>query len=202
MKKKKSKKSNIGTIIFVIIFVAILALLVKTFYGMITNDNTDTSDGKRTEVQKLLDKNFDQSYPATEREVVKIYCRIMKEMYSGECSDENIQGLFAQMRKLYDEELLSENSYDKQYKALKKELNSYKKAKKKIVNYAIEESEDVEKGEYEGQEQALVDVVLSIKEDSEWQHVGEQFVLRQDEEGRWKILGWHKIETSVGEKNE
>lgn len=129
----------------------------------------------------------------------KVYCRIQKAMYSGNCSDDNVQALFAQMRKLYDDELISANSYDEQYKKLKEELESYKKDKKKIVNYSVEDADNVQKGEYKGSEQALVDVVISMKQDSDWERVGEQFVLRKDEDGRWKILGWYQ--TSLNDEN-
>jgi len=194
METRKKKGNPVAIVVLVVLLAIFLVLIVRAFYSMLTDDSSK-DDGKRTEVQKLLDKNLDDSYPATEREVVKIYCRIIKEMYSGECSDDEIQGLFGQMRKLYDEELLSENSYEKHYKKLCDELSSYKKAKKKIVNYTIEDSENVQKGEYDGKEQALVDVTLSLKEKNEWQHVNQQFVLRKDDDGRWRILGWHKMDS-------
>lgn len=196
MKTKKKKGNLLSTIFLVGLLAVFLVLIVKSFYGMLTNDKSK-DDGKRTEVEKLLTKNLDDSYPATEKEVVKVYCRIMKEMYSGECSEDDIQGLFKQMRKLYDEELIKNNSYDKHFEELTKELEDYKKAKKKIVNYAIEESDDIEKGKYKGKEQALVDVTLSIKEKKEWQHVNQQFIMRKDNDGRWKILGWQKTESEV-----
>lgn len=201
MEKKKKKGNPVATVVLIALLAVFLVLVVKTFYGMLTDD-PNKDDGKRTEVEKLLDKNLDESYPATEREVVKTYCRILKAMYSGSCSDDTVQGLYGQMRKLYDEELLKKNSYDDQYKELKEELESYKKDKKKIVNYVIEDADDVEKGQYEGREQALVDVTLSMKEDSKWQHVSQQFVLRKDDDGRWKILGWYQTETEVKESEE
>lgn len=38
-----------------------------------------------------------------------------------------------------------------------------------------------------------------MKQDSDWERVGEQFVLRKDEDGRWKILGWYQ--TSLNDEN-
>lgn len=199
---KKKKGSSVGTAIVLIIVAVVLVFVVKSFYGILTGENNKQDEGKRSEVQKLLDKNLDDSYPATEREVMKVYSRIMKAMYSGECSEETIEKLFVQMRKLYDEELLAENPYDKHYKELKSELETYDKEKKKIVNYAVADGENVEKGEYKGHEQALVDVTLSVKEDGDWQHVTQEFVLRKDDDGRWKILGWYQVETQEAEEEE
>ncbi len=198
MENKKKKSNPVKT---VTLFVAVAVVLVLAVYGfnVLLKGSTNKDDGKRSETQKLLDKNLDDSYPATEREVVKVYCRIMKEMYSGECSEDQIQGLFGQMRKLYDEELISQNSYDNQFKELQEELKSYKKSKKKVVNYSIADSDKVKKGMYEGYEQALVDVTLSLKEKSEWQHVNQEFVMRKDDDGRWKILGWYQIDSEVEE---
>lgn len=198
MKQGKKKSNRIASVLLILLVAVVLIFVVKKFYDLITNDQSDAME-KKSEIQKLLDKDLDNSYPATPREAVKVYANIMKELYSGECSDQQIQGLYAQMRKLYDEDLLKENSYDKQFEELKKELDSYKKAKKKIVSVKLPELEDVQRGYYDGKEQALVDVTISMKEKSEWQRVTQQYVVRQDEDGRWKILGWHKIETDTGE---
>lgn len=198
MKQEKKKTNRIASIVLILFVVVVLIFVVKTFYNLITKDQADALE-KKTDVQKLLDKDLDNSYPATPRETVKVYANIMKEIYSGECSDQQIQGLYAQMRKLYDEELLKENSYDKQFEELKKELDNYKKAKKKIISVKLPELDEVQRGYSKGKEQALVDVTVSMKEKSEWQRVTQQYVVRQDTDGRWKILGWHKIEADTGD---
>lgn len=198
--KKNNKKKS--TVILLIVLAIVLVGVILSFVRMIKNEK-NADEGKKTEVQKLLDKNLDNSYPATEREVVKVYCRIQQQMYSGECSDEQIQGLFAQMRKLYDEELLAENSYDGHYKKLMDELKEYKKNKAKITSYEIlQESGDTVKGEYKGKEQALVDVLFRTRKDSDRQKSVQEFVLRKDDDDRWKILGWYKVESDLGEESE
>ena len=198
MKQEKAKSKKISSIILILLVIVVLAFVMKAFYDLINKDKSDTAD-QRSNIQKLLDKDLDNSYPATPREVVKVYTNIMKELYSGECSEQQIQGLYAQMRKLYDEDLLKENTYEKQYEELQKELDSYKKAKMKIVTIKLPELDDIERGYSKGKEQALVNVGISMKEKSEWQQVTQQYVVRQDEDGRWKILGWQKIETNMGE---
>lgn len=205
MSVSKKKKSNVPAIFFVC--VVGLALICFVVWIVKSLDNTkngyENNPAARSEKQKLLDKNLDESYPATEREVVKIYCRIQQEIYSQECTDEEIQGLFKQLRKLYDEELLAQNPYNKQYDQLLKELKKYKDEKIKITTYQLlQDSEDVEKGMYEGREQALVDVVFKTKEEDARQSFVQEFVLRKDDDNRWKILGWYKVETETGEENE
>lgn len=200
MKKEKKKSERITTIVIIVVVIAVLAMAVKIFYEMLTKES-DSQEGE-TEIQKLLAKDLDQSYPATPREVVKIYCNIMKEMYSGECSEQDVQDLYAQMRKLYDEELLKENPYDKQYEELKEELESYKKDKKKIISIKLPDTDDVKRGNTDGEEMALVDVSIRMKEKSAWQQVDQEFVVRQDEDGRWKILGWYEIESDAGDKTD
>lgn len=200
MASDKKKNSKVSTVVLLVLLAAIIIGLIVVFVKMLNNNKDNV---KITETDKLLEKNLDESYPATESEVIKLYCRIQQQMYSGECSDEEIQGLFAQMRKLYDEELLAENSYDTQYKNLLDELESYKKNKVKITNYEIlQKPGDVTKGEYEGREQALIDVCFRTKKDSERQSLIQEFVLRKDDEGRWKILGWYKVEGNSGEEND
>jgi len=207
MDKKKKKNNKMATIFMLVILGAILVCLcVWVVQRLEKGKNGYLGEGNaeaRSEAQKLIDKNLDDSYPATEREVVKIYCRIQQEIYSGECSEEDVQKLFKQMRKLYDEELLAENSYDKQYKGLMDEVKKYKKNKIKITSYHIlDESGEVEKGTYEGKEQALVDVGFKTKENDDRQSHVQEFVLRKDDDGRWKILGWYKVDAETGEKDE
>ena len=182
-------------------------LVCLIFWGVVQLNNSKNGNNKdsatRSEIQKLLDKNFDTSYPATEREVIKVYCRLQKQIYSDECTDEEMQGLFKQMRKMYDEELLAENPYNKHYDALVKEVKQYKEEKTKITNYEIiQDVGEVKKGTYEGKEQALVDVCFKTKEKNERQSFVQEFVLRKDESGRWKILGWYKVDAKTGEENE
>lgn len=201
----KKKKNNVSTVLGLVVLGVVLVLMVVWFANNLekskngyTNDPTE-----RTEAQKLLDKNFDNSYPATEREVVKIYCRLQQEIYYGESTEDEKQALFKQMRKLYDEELLAQNSYNKQYEALTKEIEQYNKDKIKITNYQIlQESGDVQKGTYKGYEQALVDVCFKTKEKDDRQSFVQEFVLRKDDDGRWKILGWYKVNVETGEENE
>lgn len=199
MEKKKKKSGRAGTIILVLVLVFFIGAMIKVFYGMVTDDGGPDKPVVRTETQKLIDKNLDMTYPATEREVMKLYCKIVKEMYSGECSDEDVQDLYDQLRKLFDDELLANNPYNAQYDDLLGELESFTANEKRVINYAIEDEDDIKYGTYEGKEQALINITFSVKKGAKWQRVNEEFVLRKDDEGRWKILGWYKTEVGVGE---
>ena len=62
-----------------------------------------------TEIQKLITKNLDTNYPATPREVVKYYNRILECFYDDTYTDDELESLADQARKLLDDELLENN---------------------------------------------------------------------------------------------
>ena len=59
-----------------------------------------------TEAQSILSKDVDRNYPATVREVVRLFARISKCYHNETISDEEFQGLVEMQRKLFDEEFL------------------------------------------------------------------------------------------------
>lgn len=203
MKKKNKKASDIVLTIFIVLIVAgfVIALL-NQFWKLVSTDKNSSESGKKTEIQQLIEKDLDKAYPETPREVVKTYCKITKALYYGEATEEEIPKLNEQMRKLFDEVLLAGNDYDQALEALRTDLSDYSKDKKKVVNYAIQDVDDVKTYLYEGRENAKILVSFSIKENNEWKKANEEFVVRKDEEGRWKILGWQTADTVVSNDEE
>lgn len=203
MKKKNKKTSDIVlTIIIVLIVVGFVIALLNQFWKLVSTDKSKSESGKKTEIQQLIDKDLDKNYPETPREVVKTYCKITKAMYYGEATEEEIPKLYEQMRKLLDEVLLAGNDYDQAFEALQKDLSDYSENMKKVVNYAIQDVDDIKTYLYEGRENSKILVSFSLKENNEWKKVNEEFVVRKDEEGRWKILGWQTTDTAVSNDEE
>lgn len=203
MKKKRKKINPILLIVIVLLVIAFIGTLIKVIWDS-RNDAKSGDGGEKTAVEQILSKNLDKEkdYPSTPREVVKLYCQITKELYSGECSEGNTKKLFVQMRKLFDSELLSYNEEEVNYNNLLGDIEGYKKDKKQVVSYFLPPVEDISIHVYDEVENALVNITFSIKEGTEWQRVHEQFALRRDEDGHWKILGWQALDTAVNESND
>lgn len=145
-----------------------------------------------TETDEVISRNLENSYPSTPREVIKFYNRILSCIYSGESTDKEIKALGNQARILYDKEVLAETSVEEQIQNLQKELAEYEEDDKKIISVNISASQDVERREINGEECAYVESSYYIKGKETAGRVAQTYILRKDEQGRWKILGCYK----------
>ncbi len=175
-----------------------VAALILVFYNMLVQGTITSSRNASTtstEISKLLDKDLDGRYPDTPTEVVKLYWRINKCMYNDSMSDKNFEGLLKQLRKLYDEEFLAEsdNSWDQMLAKFKKDKAAYNKKKRTIASYTVQQNSTVQYGDLDGKEGATVITGTLMKEKSERKQTYEKFICRQDDEGKWRILGWDQI---------
>ena len=105
-----------------------------------------------------------------------------------------MDSLAAQMRCLFDYELLEQNPKETYLNQLKEEIRQYKKAKKTVTNCVIDESSNVEYRTVDGEKYATIYVAYTTRKKTEYQRVCEQFLMRCDREKNWKIVGWKQVE--------
>ena len=98
-----------------------------------------------------------------------------------------------------DDELLSYNPRDVYLESLKADIEDYKIRKKEIVQSSVSDSNDITYATVGGDYCAYVDAYYFSREASDYSRTYEQFVLRRDEDGHWKILSFRLTE---GEENE
>ncbi|MDE7327924.1 MAG: hypothetical protein K2N63_16880 [Lachnospiraceae bacterium] len=184
--KKKS------TIITVIVMLLVGAAIVAAYFIVSARKNKENYEGgNRTEVDILLEKDLDKSYPLTSREVVKFYSRILKCYYNKKLTQEQLEDLLDQMRKLFDEEFLAENPRDSHLMELQEEISDFAARKCQITSYQVEQNGNIVTWTDEGKEYARVIASYTEKEDRHYLKVYEEFILRKDSGGKWKILGWY-----------
>lgn len=183
---------------FVIIGIACICLICAGFYFYSQNNREVEKD--LTEIEKIIVKDLDNSYPKTPREVVKFYNRIVKCYYGDEPTEVQLGKLVDQMRCLLDDDLLLVNSRDEYYNSVVTDIAQYKEEKKSVVSTDVCDSNDVfyitddKDGEKEKDELAYVNASYFINVDGRFGYTYQQFVLRQDENGRWKILTFYEVE--------
>lgn len=189
-------KKGTKTFTLIIFFAALIAL---GSYFYVTN-KADNSQEVTTTSEKDILLNYDMAgnYPKTVREAVKMHCRYLKYIYNeGLAKDFTEDDLFVmnqKMRQLYDDELLEINQADQQLKALNKEMEVYKVKKQKIVSYTLAEASQIEYNTDNGKEYAKMRVTLAMRIDGSSFSADEEYILRKDAEGKWKILGWQAIQ--------
>ena len=180
----------------VIVVFTMLAVFVVGLFFYISNRSKVISEGKAqtmTAVQEILARNLETNYPPTPKEVLKFYSEITRCFYGEEYTEEELERLAVFSRKLFDDELVA-NQTDEQYlSALKMDIDSWKKDKKVISSYSVSSSTDVQEYSYDGYEWAQLYCTYSIRMGTNIAPIQEHFIMRKDSKGHWKILGWELV---------
>lgn len=176
-----------------IILVVLVIALGLSAYTYILNNNTSTpaeTDSAVSEVGKLASRDLETDYPNTPRKVVEYYSQITKCFYEEELSEETLKKLVQQTRLLYDEELLAQNPEEDAWKNIKDYIEEYKKESRKITEYIIEDSKDIQYYTKDENSYAIITVLYFTRDKSGTFKTYEDYLLRKNENGEWKILGW------------
>lgn len=146
------------------------------------------------EIAALTTKNIEDNYPETPKEVVKFYARITKAYYKTELDDEKIEALGKQARLLFDSELKGKQTDEQFLQALKDDIKNYRSLNRYVADYILQESSEIKYSTFQGQKYAFVNIVYKIREKETLIDSYTRFTLRQDRDGRWKILYWELIQ--------
>lgn len=182
----------------VILLIVIAALVVGAFtFVAFRTPKTVEEVTDVTEKDELMNRNIDVNYPATPREVMKLYNRYLLCLYGaegGELSSDELNALGKKMRGMYDEELLEGNPEETNLASLSQELAAFRSGGKVMIQANICGSNEVEFIEVKGSQGALLEASYFIKKGKEeFSRTYQQFLLRKDEDGKWKILGFEKV---------
>lgn len=181
-----------------IIIGIICICLVVGYYYYLSNRGEASKETDLTEVQKVVLKDLDgKEYPKTPREVVKLYNRILCCYYNEEYTKEEFYKLADQALKLMDEELAANNPSEQYYLRVETEVESYHEKKRTINNASVCDSNEVQYSTINGAECAYVTASYFVKDNEGFTKSNQNYVLRKDAEGRWKILAF---ELDKGEK--
>lgn len=183
-----------------IIIIALLCALVLGYYTYLTNKtNTGrTTTNRENEYNRLIEYDFASDYPNEPREVIEMYSDMMYLAYNDKLEGDDLKKMNHQMRELCDEELLSQqgNSEEEQLALFAEDIKKHDSDLDKISSYKLAGISQVEYGEVEGDQCALIQATYSIsfynpdEGKKGFNKITENYVLRQNENKEWKILGW------------
>ena len=183
MKKNNTKNTIIGLVILAIVVLVIFILAVNT-------PKEAPESVKITAATKQLAKNYETDYPSTPRSVVTEYAEITRCFYASDTEESQIKDLATQMRQLFVDELVANQSFDDFYDSLISEIAVYRDKNKVVSSYSVSSSTDVKYAQNEYGSLATLYLSMNVREDGNINKIREQFVLRQDDAGHWKIYGW------------
>lgn len=183
-----------------ILIAVILAAIIIVYYihvGNISNQDPTDKLPKDSELYKLITRDLDgQYYPEFPRGVVDFYAQITKAYYYYDLTEAQIEALGTQAKKLFDEELVKENPDEQFFDLLKKDIEYYKTNKVKITDYSVEKSSDIDLYTFDGREYAGVRALYYVSENegTSRKFIYQDYTLRKDSNGRWKILFWESAD--------
>ncbi len=184
-------KKYIGGIIGGVIILGIVIWIV--FYTVNNRKSDSVFNNKsenNTEAQAIISKNLDRFYPSSAREVVKLYQRINVCLMTNTYSEDEFYKLVDQLRLLYDDELLELNPRDGYAEALYDEITLFRNDGKSIPVTNIQLESQAEKYTKDGKNMASIVAMFVVKSKTGLDRTYEKFILREDDKGNWKILGW------------
>lgn len=182
------------------LIVAVLVIALGLgYYAYLSNKNVPTPaeiQSDASNAKKLIAKDIENNYPNTPVKVVELYSDIMLEYYSGTVEEDILEKLVKQSMLLFDAELLAENPEEELIKKTKEEVEEYKKQEQTITRYILENSRDVEYYSVDDMSYCVVTAEYFIRNSSGgFAKTYEDYMLRKDEFGNWKILGWQLTNT-------
>lgn len=99
--------------------------------------------------------------------------------------------LIEMQRKLFDEEFLTNNPLETFTNNLTAEIDAAKEKKQEMVSWRVQKQSSVKT--WQDGENSFASIVASYTMNAKkenYTRTYEQFLLREDEKGRWKIVGW------------
>lgn len=182
----------------IMIVIVCVALLIGGFtFWMRSNGGASSENVELTKVQQLITKDLAKNYPTTPRGVVQLYNEIIICFYGEEYTEEELGKLVDMTLLLMDEELAANNPREEYLKRLKAEIVAFDMADRTIVSDRLVSSNDVEYGKIYGKDCAIVQTSYLIKEKNSqnpFSKTFQDYLLRKDANGNWKILGFEKVE--------
>lgn len=188
MKKSTTKV----TIIVICLIVALVG-----YYAYLSNQTKERkAEASLSEVQSVLSRDLKNDYPSTPKEVIKYYNEIIKCFYNEECTDDEIDDLGNKARELYDAELLEENELGEYMVRLRAEIKEYKDKKRRITSSTVAASTSVDYFSENGYDFARIMAGYNVMEGGVNYQIKHIYLLRRDENKKWKIYGWEVADDS------
>ncbi len=183
-----------------ILIIAIVVLFVSAVIGLfiyINNKpkaNPIEDDVVISNVDNVVLRNLELNYPPTPKELLKYYSEITMCFYQENLSEEDLARLAGTARKLYDAELCAGMTEEEYIESLREDILEFNSLGVVVSGYTVSSSTDVEEFVVDGREYARLYATYRLRQGTEYIYSNEVFIMRKDEDGHWKILGWQLLE--------
>ena len=189
------------------ILMLVMVVLVIGYYSYLSSRNSDANSAQSMEnsvaeamtpVQELIAKASYKEYPTTPVQVLKYYNEITACYYNEKYTDDELQQLALMAQKLYDAELIANQTYEQYIQNLKDDIETFRKGNITVYKSEVTPATDVVYFEHNGYQCARLYCVYTLKSGTVYQSSKEVYIMRRDEDGHWKIYGFELVEPEVG----
>ena len=174
----------------VLIFFA--ALIVLGMYLLLTRNKEKEPKYDESyalsSVDEITTTNLDKNYPANPKKVVELYAKTMQVLYRETYSADQELKMITVLSGLMDDELLANQANFTQ--SMRNEVQERKKEDYSISNYVVL-TKDIDETTVDGRKMCHVDLMYSLRKGTSGTSILKyRYVMRQDDAGIWKIMGW------------
>ena len=172
-----------------IVLLALGAVVVVGLYFMFVGSKKSPEEEQYnlTAVDEITTTNLEKNYPANPRMVVELYAKTMQVLYKEEYTEGQQDKMLYVLKGIMDDELI-EKQVDFS-RSMKNEISERKEGDYSISNYLVQNTEP-EVVTVSGKKMCNVQCLFSLRKGTSTVANYYQFILRQDDDKRWKILGW------------
>ncbi len=181
----------ISTVFTFISIIAVIVVLIFVNQNKQKKEENVKTREKMTEIEQMLALDLDSDYPKTPREVAKLHGDMTRLLYSG-LDDGQIKQLALKIRELCDEEFLERNPEEQYLTDLYTDISLWKEFGRHIELSLVVHEDKEEFYEKDGRSYATAFVSFTIQEKAKTSEL-RRYIMRKDDQGRWKILGWEYI---------
>lgn len=182
-----------------IMVVAIVILFIAALLGLFIYLNNKPQSNEEEEivisqVDNIVLRNLDLNYPPTPKEVLKYYSEITVCLYQENLTEEELVKLAQTARKLYDADLCASMTEEEYIESLREDVLEFNAMKLVVSGYTVSASTDVFYFQQDEYECAKLYATYRLRQGTEYIYSNEVFIMRKDEDGHWKILGWELLD--------
>ena len=184
--------STKSAIIKSVVMIFFAALIVLGMYILLTRNKEKEPKYDESYTLSSVDEftttDLEKSYPANPKKVVELYAKTMQVLYRETYSADQQLKMINVLAGLMDDELLANQGNFTQ--SMRNEVEERKKEDYSISNYVVL-TKDIDEATVDGRKMCHVDLMYSLRKGTSGTSILKyRYVMRQDNEGRWKIMGW------------
>ncbi|WP_026517042.1 DUF6715 family protein [Butyrivibrio sp. MC2021] len=182
------EKNGVGSAVAKSIVLVLLGAMVVLGLFFLFNRKKDSSGGeenyKLSAVDTITTTNLDKTYPADPRKVVELYCQIIKVLYNEKYTVEQEKAMLDVLAGILDDELLANQTNF--YAAMSNEAQSRRNEGYSFSTYQVNSSTP-EEIIINDRKCCEVECYYSLMKGSTRESMYYTFLLRKDDQKRWKI---------------